>query len=65
MITCKCNATSLPAGGAGGAAAGGDHVFSSGNMKASQVQEVSDHLTFNGNIQRWVGMEAAPETHKL
>lgn len=33
-------------------------------MEASQVQEVFDHLTFNGNIQRRVGVEAA-ETKEL
>lgn len=65
MTTCTCNATSLPAGGAGGAAAGSDHVFPPWNVKAGQVQEVSDHLTFNGYIQRRVGMEAAPQTERL
>lgn len=61
----RCTTASLPAGGAGGAAAGDDHIFSLGNTEASQVQEVSDHLTFNGNIQRCVGMEAGPETQQL
>lgn len=33
-------------------------------MEASQVEEVFDHLTFNGDVQRCVGVEAA-ETKKL
>lgn len=31
-------------------------------MKASQVEDISDHLTFDGNIQRCVGVKAGPET---
>lgn len=64
-LVCKVQNLFLPAGGAGGAATGGDHIFSLGNMKTSQVQEVSDHLTFNGKIQCCVGMEAGPETQQL
>lgn len=40
------------------AAAGRHHIFSSGQTEASQVQEVFDHLTFDGNIQGCVGVEA-------
>lgn len=50
---------SPPVSAAGGAAAGRHHIFSSGQMEASQVQEVFDHLTFDGNIQGCVGVEAA------
>lgn len=62
MCTLRCSTASLPAGGAGGAAAGHDHILFLGNAEARQVQEVSDHLTFNCNIQRCVGMEAGTET---
>lgn len=41
-----------------GAAAGRHHIFSSGQTEARQVQEVFDHLTFDGNIQGRVGVEA-------
>lgn len=61
----RCSTCSLPAGGAGGAAAGGDHVVFLRNTKASQVQEITDHLTFDGDIQRCVGMKAEPETQQL
>lgn len=45
------------AGGAGGATAGRHHVFFLGDTEAGEVQEVSDHLTFDGNVQRRVGMK--------
>lgn len=57
--------TSLPAGGAGGTTAGGDDIIFLGNTKSSEIQEVFDHLTFDGNIQRCVGMEAAPKTQQF
>lgn len=50
---------SIPVSAAGGAAAWGQHIVFSGQMEASQVEEVFDHLTFDGNIQRCVGVEAA------
>lgn len=61
----RCSTSALPAGGAGSAAAGGDHVVFLRNMKTRQVQEISDHLTFDGNIQGCVGMKAEPETQQL
>lgn len=54
-------ASCLPAGGAGDAAAAGEHILPVGNAKAGQIQEVSDHLTFDRNIQRRVGVEAVPK----
>ena len=65
MIACRCVATSLPAGGAGGTAAGADDVIFLGNTKSSEIQEVFDHLPFNGNVQRRVGMEAASKTQQF
>lgn len=50
---------SIPVSAAGGAAARGHHVVFSGQMEASQVEEVFHHLTFDGNIQGCVGVEAA------
>lgn len=65
-LVCSTTSTSsIPGAGAGGAAAGGGRIFLLGNTEASQVQEVSDHLSFDGSIQRCVGMEARPETQKL
>lgn len=57
--------TFLPASWAGGTAAEG-HLFSSHrNPETSQVQQISDHLTLDGNIQGRAGMEAGGETEQV
>lgn len=46
-----CSGGSRPAGGAADAAASGEHVLSAGDAEAGQVEEVADHVTFDGDVQ--------------
>jgi hypothetical protein len=53
------------AAGAAGAAGTRDDILHVGQNKASQVQKVSDHLAFDADVQRRVGMEASREERKI